>query len=1314
MREPIENQLALMKHFALALGTCLYSFVAVSQCPDGLTRILPEKSPSVYDAYGKSAAIQGEFAIVGSPRNDSLGHNSGLVYIYKLNAGLWKRHGVLVPPEPQAWGGFGWSVDMNEDYIVISSVDEVMQAENAGKVYVYRKPTSGWSSGLNPVAELKPENSKRVGWSVKLHPSGNAIVAGDIGESIPDGQWNRYIGAAYVFSKPGSEWSNAAPYVKLTPDINEPHTHFGFKVDFDGEYVFIGSEYFRSGTGSISVYKFNPLWTSFQRMARLHSSLTPGYASNLGSYFSAGHSRVVAMTSVYQGGIQLHVFEKGSEWGQSETESYRVQLETGDASANPMNVVQTNDQIFAVASIRGVTDQLYVLKQSGDTFNNALKQTFTLEERTSLLWGNFGAGMATDGVYLMVSDAYDNRLQRAAGTVFVLPVEPVLQPDFRQYVHDRIETTTDHQFGQDIYVKDNFLFVGAALDGHNAALGAVSIYEKNGGQWIFRKKISPPFEITPDSRFGHAIAANDNYLIIGAGLYNYDGAVFVYKRKSDWADLEHVQTIRSSSSGGKNYILDHDVAIAGNTLVIASHESSEFKSTALVYELEGSQFQLSQSLPLGNSGAAHRGELTFSFNEGTLAIGCITSNGGGNALPGNVFFFEKDQIGNWAIISTVYPLNGSTNAFASRIKLTDTHLFVSDCAYPTGGVWGSGAVFVYKKPDGGWANTPAVYNPVGIISAEIPLEGDLFGRDFDVSGNVLVAGAPQTEILLNPVRENGNAGNAYVIQALDFNWSSTRQISRYEGIFQDQADKFGSRIKVEGRELMIGAYQESQPDATHSGAVYTLTLPPTVEPVRPVCEGSSVIQLQGYPSGGLWEGTGITDASLALFDPNVAGPGIHKISYKIAGCNGETQTDVIVATTPILSWSANPPVFCSETDNDILLQINASGNENTYTWFYQSGANQVENLLSTVGSSHSANLPGIYRVNVANPYCPAASAFKVLDLEENPITAPEFVNICNDATPVALQVTPTDGIWSGPVVESSGVLNPAGVAPGQYSIDYAYDTPNGCTFSKKITLLIEELDTPQLSPSGNFCDSDAIPIGIDNHQPGYYRYYYDPPDAAPRIVAEGQNLFSSLAPSVGTYFVTVANGSCTREGNTIRLEPAQRKIEVNPGADEIAQICFGTTIEMQVNNRKFNETYQWFFKPTIEDIPQQQNQESSLLSVDRTGFYMVEATSPFCSGTSDWKYFSFSPPDSLFIPNVFTPNGDNTNETFMVWFDQETNYTDFNLEIFNRYGEKIFATSNTSGWTGRDEPSGVYYWMLSYRSCRNESVIKKGWVHLVK
>jgi hypothetical protein len=108
--------------------------------------------------------------------------------------------------------------------------------------------------------------------------------------------------------------------------------------------------------------------------------------------------------------------------------------------------------------------------------------------------------------------------------------------------------------------------------------------------------------------------------------------------------------------------------------------------------------------------------------------------------------------------------------------------------------------------------------------------------------------------------------------------------------------------------------------------------------------------------------------------------------------------------------------------------------------------------------------------------------------------------------------------------------------------------------------------------------------------------------------------------------------------------------------------------------------------------------------------------------------------DSLFIPNGFSPNGDNINDFFTVTLicessngsitegDFYTEYPDVKVEIYNRWGNLVFEKErfgniqqwgnteawwdgrSTNGWTvGNDMlPAGTYFYILNFNDGKKE------------
>lgn len=82
------------------------------------------------------------------------------------------------------------------------------------------------------------------------------------------------------------------------------------------------------------------------------------------------------------------------------------------------------------------------------------------------------------------------------------------------------------------------------------------------------------------------------------------------------------------------------------------------------------------------------------------------------------------------------------------------------------------------------------------------------------------------------------------------------------------------------------------------------------------------------------------------------------------------------------------------------------------------------------------------------------------------------------------------------------------------------------------------------------------------------------------------------------------------------------------------------------------------------------------------------------------------------FPNVITVNGDGINE---FWQVGEVPFKECNLEVFNRFGTKVFNDSNRiPKWTAENVVGGLYYITLTGTLADNSSVTYKGWVQVLK
>jgi gliding motility-associated-like protein len=67
---------------------------------------------------------------------------------------------------------------------------------------------------------------------------------------------------------------------------------------------------------------------------------------------------------------------------------------------------------------------------------------------------------------------------------------------------------------------------------------------------------------------------------------------------------------------------------------------------------------------------------------------------------------------------------------------------------------------------------------------------------------------------------------------------------------------------------------------------------------------------------------------------------------------------------------------------------------------------------------------------------------------------------------------------------------------------------------------------------------------------------------------------------------------------------------------------------------------------------------------------------------------------ALFIPNVFSPNGDGKNDAFKFQINPNDIST-FKAAIFDRWGKRVVDfNAVTETWDGGDYPAGTYYWVI--------------------
>ena len=217
-------------------------------------------------AIGRSVAISGDGnTILLSGEGDAAGGQySGTVYYYKRSGTSWIESGKIYPNVKIVNDYFGKAVSINYDGTIaaIASMGRSQPNLTSGTLFVFNLLGGVWQEKAMLVPS-NPQNGSEFGFTMKISPNGNDIVAGAAFLDAVTGTQTSH-GGAYVFTNSDGSWYQQA---FLLPGDNFSDDRFGTSVSIseNGDTVAIGASYAEnttfSFTGNVYVFKrTNGVW----------------------------------------------------------------------------------------------------------------------------------------------------------------------------------------------------------------------------------------------------------------------------------------------------------------------------------------------------------------------------------------------------------------------------------------------------------------------------------------------------------------------------------------------------------------------------------------------------------------------------------------------------------------------------------------------------------------------------------------------------------------------------------------------------------------------------------------------------------------------------------------------------------------------------------------------------------------------------------------------------------------------------------------------------------------------------------------------
>ena len=307
------------------------------------------------------------------------------------------------------------------------------------------------------------------------------------------------------------------------------------------------------------------------------------------------------------------------------------------------------------------------------------------------------------------------------------------------------------------------------------------------------------------------------------------------------------------------------------------------------------------------------------------------------------------------------------------------------------------------------------------------------------------------------------------------------------------------------------------------------------------------------------------------------------------------------------------------------------------------------------------------------------------------------LTICAGGTVPTLPATSTNGL--------TGSWNPSAVN-NQASGTYTFTVPGQCVTPFVYTVTVNPIVKPTFS-FGTFqsiCTGTPVPVLTTTSSNGITGTW------SPAVVDNTVN---------GTYVFTPAPGQCT--------DTTSFKLEVNSvpttTINEDTAVYDGTFIPSYNFITSPGAVTNWTnSNPAIGLEPSGAGTVPSFVATNRgdqdiIGTITATPVIGGCSGAAQTYTVKVMPLNKdVFVPNVFTPNGDGKNDVLYVY----GNYIDkVEMHIFNQWGQQIAVINDkTQGWDGKHkgtaQPVGVYVYVLKAQLSTGKTVNLKGSITLLR
>jgi hypothetical protein len=695
--------------------------------------------------FGYSVAVSGDTAVVGALAAGS--DQRGNAYVFTRSGATWTQQAQLTPSDAAGSDSFGVSVAIQGDTVVVgASVKDVGSTVDQGAAYVFTRSGSTWTQQAKLTASDGAAGDE-FGTSVAI--DGDAVVVGAFADDVAS---NSNQGSAYVFRRSGSAWTQE---VQLTASDGAGEDRFGVSVAVFHDDVVVGAYLDDAGsnTNQGAAYVFCRGVSSWSQQAKLAA---PESGSHEWFGFSVALSKDVAVVGHRFDGVGSNA-EQGSarvftRLGTTWTQRAVVVASDGAADDQFGTSVAVSGEVLVVGATRcevgSAADQgrTYV-------FAGLPAQQAELHASDGAAHDEFGRSVGVSGDTLIAGSPFDDVGSNSnQGSAYV-------------YVRSGSAWAQQAKLVASDAAANSWLGYSAAVSGDTAVAGALAagedqrgyayVFTRSGSTWSQQARLTAADAADSDS-FGLSVAVDGDTIVVGASVKdvgsNVDqGAVYVFTRSgSTWTQ----QAKLTASDGASGDEFGTSVAIDGDSLIVGAFAddvgSNSNQGSAYVFTRSGTSWTQQARLTAGDGATEDRLGIGVAIDGDVAAVGAFLDDVGSNTNQGSAYVFRRSG-SSWSQETKLTDADGSANEwFGFSVAVSGNVVAVGHRFDGVGSHVGQGSARVF-----GWDGSAWTLRAVFV--AANGAADDQFGTSVAMSGDLLAVGTPRTE-----VGSNEDQGTTYV------------------------------------------------------------------------------------------------------------------------------------------------------------------------------------------------------------------------------------------------------------------------------------------------------------------------------------------------------------------------------------------------------------------------------------------------------------------------------------------------------------------------------------------------------------------------